>query len=94
MVFIEDMDVPLVGWGIPRTTGRIYAYLLLQREPATSDDIAAVLSVAKSGASRRCAFAHSGLARVAGLEPGSRRVHYEALCTTSSRSSAWRDGGR
>jgi DNA-binding transcriptional regulator GbsR (MarR family) len=79
MAFIEDMGQLMVGWGIPRTTGRIYAYLLLQRKPATLDDIASDLSIAKSGASVASRqLAHLGLARAAG-QPGSRRVLYEAL---------------
>jgi DNA-binding transcriptional regulator GbsR (MarR family) len=79
MTFVEDMGQLMVGWGIPRNTGRIYAYLLLQRDLATLDDIAADLSIAKSGvsvASRQ--LAKLGLARAVG-EPGSRRVRYEAL---------------
>jgi DNA-binding transcriptional regulator GbsR (MarR family) len=79
MVFIDDMGQLMVSWGIPRNTGRIYAYLLLQRAPATLDDIAGNLGIAKSGtsvASRQ--LAHLGLARVVG-QPGSRRVLYEAL---------------
>lgn len=82
--FIEDMGQLMVGWGIPRTTGRIYAYLLLQREPATLDDIATDLSIAKSGASVASRqLAHLGLARVVG-QPGSRRVLYEALYNIES----------
>jgi DNA-binding transcriptional regulator GbsR (MarR family) len=84
MTFIDDMGQLMAGWGIPRTTGRIYAYLLLQREPATLDDIAADLSIAKSGASVASRqLAHLGLARVVG-QPGSRRVLYEALYNIES----------
>jgi DNA-binding transcriptional regulator GbsR (MarR family) len=78
-VFIEDMGQLMVGWGLPRTTGRIYAYLLLQREPATLDDIASNLGIAKSGASVASRqLAQLGLARALGQQ-GSRRVLYEAL---------------
>ena len=84
MTFIDDMGQLMAGWGIPRTTGRIYAYLLLQREPATLDDIAADLSIAKSGASVASRqLAQLGLARVVG-QPGSRRVLYEALYNIES----------
>lgn len=77
--FIEDMGQLMVGWGLPRTTGRVYAYLLLQREPATLDDIAATLGIAKSGASVASRqLSQLGLARVLG-QAGSRRVLYEAL---------------
>ena len=84
MTFIDDMGQLMAGWGIPRTTGRIYAYLLLQREPAILDDIAADLSIAKSGASVASRqLAQLGLARVVG-QPGSRRVLYEALYNIES----------
>lgn len=41
----------MVAWALPRTTGRVYGYLLLRPDPATLDEIAADLEVAKSGAS-------------------------------------------
>jgi DNA-binding transcriptional regulator GbsR (MarR family) len=86
--FIEDMGQMMVGWGIARTSGRIYAYLLLKREPATLDDIAAELGIAKSGASvaaRR--LVQLGLARAAG-QPGSRRVLYEPIDNLEAMTSA------
>lgn len=77
--FVEDMGQHMVAWGLPRTTGRIYAYLLLRPTPATLDEIAQDLGVAKSGASvgtrQLVAF---GLARTFG-ERGSRRLRYDAL---------------
>lgn len=77
--FIEDMGQLMAGWGIPRNTGRIYAFLLLQHGPASLDDMVAALGVAKSGASVGARqLAQFGLARAAG-QPGSRRVLYEAL---------------
>lgn len=79
ITFIEDMGQLMVGWGLPRTTGRVYAYLLLQRDPANLDDIAADLGIAKSGASVASRqLAQLGLARALG-QPGSRRVLYQAL---------------
>jgi DNA-binding transcriptional regulator GbsR (MarR family) len=84
MTFIDDMGQLMAGWGIPRNTGRIYAYLLLQRELATLDDIAADLGIAKSGASVASRqLAQLGLARAVG-QPGSRRVLYEALYSIES----------
>lgn len=32
--YIEGMGQAMAGWGLPRTTGRIYAYLLLRADPA------------------------------------------------------------
>ncbi len=69
----------MAGWGIPRNTGRIYAYLLLQHDPATLDDMVDTLGIAKSGASVAARqLAQLGLARAAG-QAGTRRVRYEAL---------------
>jgi len=77
--FIEDMGQHMVSWGIPRNTGRIYAYLLLQDGPASLDQIATDLEVAKSGASvgarQLVAF---GMVRAVG-ERGTRRVLYAGL---------------
>ena len=77
--FIDHMGQQMVGWNLPRTTGRVWAYLLMRGEPAVLDDIARDLDVAKSGASvgarQLIAF---GLARSTG-ERGSRRVLFSAI---------------
>jgi DNA-binding transcriptional regulator GbsR (MarR family) len=77
--FTEDMGQHMAGWGLPRTTGRIYGYLLIQPQPASLDQIAADLELAKSGVSvaMRQLLA-LGLARSIG-QRGSRRLLYEAL---------------
>ena len=49
--FIEDLGHTMVAWGLTRTTGRIYAYLLLRSAPASLDEMAEELDIAKSGAS-------------------------------------------
>lgn len=77
--FVEDMGQHMVGWGLSRNTGRIYAYLLLRAEPASLDEISAGVGIAKSGASvvtRQ--LVHLGLGRAI-AERGSRRLLYEAL---------------
>jgi DNA-binding transcriptional regulator GbsR (MarR family) len=77
--FIEDMGQDMAGWGLSRTAGRIYAWLLLRSEPATLDEIVAELGVAKSGASVAArGLVAIGLARSIG-QRGSRRLLYEAL---------------
>lgn len=77
--FVEDMGQHMVGWGLPRTTGRIYGYLLLQAEPASLDEIAAQLEAAKSGVSVAVRqLLALGLARSLG-QRGSRRLLFEAL---------------
>ena len=84
MTFIEDMGQLMAGWGIARNTGRIYAYLLLQRDPATLDGIVTALGIAKSGASVASRqLAQLGLARAVG-QRGTRRVRYEALYNLES----------
>lgn len=77
--FIEDMGQVMVGWSLPRATGRVYAYLLLRGEVASLDEIAADLGVGKSGVSVTTRqLVQLGLARGIG-ERGSRRLLYEAL---------------
>jgi len=77
--FIEDMGQHMVGWGLPRNTGRVYAYLLLQDEPVSLDRMVADLEIAKSGASVATRqLVQFGMARASG-QRGSRRVLYEAL---------------
>ncbi|HYU81515.1 MAG TPA: ArsR family transcriptional regulator [Candidatus Polarisedimenticolia bacterium] len=77
--FIEDLGHTMVGWGLTRTTGRMYAYLLLRSGPASLDEMADELDIAKSGASVAARqLVAIGLARATGSK-GSRRVLYEAL---------------
>ncbi len=77
--FIENMGRLMIGWGLPRTTGRVYAYLLLRPEPATLDQMAKELDVAKSGASvatrQLVAF---GMARTH-RQRGSKRLAFDAI---------------
>jgi DNA-binding transcriptional regulator GbsR (MarR family) len=77
--FVEDMGQHMVGYGVPRNTGRVYGYLLLQTRPAGLDEITAELEMAKSGASVATRqLVGFGLARGIG-ERGSRRLLYEAV---------------
>lgn len=77
--FVEHLGQDMVGWGLSRTMGRTYAYLLLQPTPASLEEIIAALDVAKSGASVAARqLVAVGLARPLG-EKGSRRIRYEAL---------------
>ena len=77
--FIEDMGQDMAGWGLSRTAGRVYAWLLLRSEPATLDEIVEALGVAKSGASVAArGLVAIGLVRSIG-QRGSRRLLYEAL---------------
>jgi DNA-binding transcriptional regulator GbsR (MarR family) len=77
--FVEDMGRLMVAWSLPRTTGRVYAYLLLRPESATLDQIAKDLEVAKSGASVATRQLVSfGMARTH-RQPGSKRLGFDAI---------------
>ena len=77
--FVDDMGQLMVGWGLPRTTGRVYGYLLLRPDPASLDQIADDLEVAKSGASVATRqLIQFGMARSFG-EARTRRLRYDAL---------------
>ena len=77
--FVEDMGRLMVGWSLPRTTGRVYAYLLLRPESATLDQIAKDLGVAKSGASVATRQLVSfGMARTH-RQRGSKRLGFDAI---------------
>ncbi len=92
--FIEHMGQQMVGWNLPRTTGRVWACLLMRGEPAVLDDIARDLAVAKSGASvgarQLVAF---GLARSTG-ERGSRRVLFSAIDNMEAMFAARSESAR
>jgi len=93
-VFVDHMGQQMVGWNLPRTTGRVWAYLLLRGEPAVLDDITRDLDVAKSGASvgarQLVAF---GLARSTG-ERGSRRVLFSAIDSLDAMFAARSESAR
>ena len=74
--FIDDLAAMLAPWGMQPAVGALYAYLLIRPDPATLDDIAEDLGMAKSSASvaARLLERHR-LARKFG-ERGSRRVRY------------------
>lgn len=92
--FVDHMGQQMAGWNLPRTTGRVWAYLLMRTEPAVLDDIARDLDVAKSGASvgarQLVAF---GLARSTG-ERGSRRVLFSAIDNMEAMFAARSESAR
>jgi DNA-binding transcriptional regulator GbsR (MarR family) len=49
--FMEEMVALMEPWGWSRTVARVFAYLLVRETPATLDEIAADLDIAKSNAS-------------------------------------------
>lgn len=48
--FIQAYAKLLVGWGMPLTAARIFAYLMLQPKPVSLDQIASALEVSKASA--------------------------------------------
>jgi DNA-binding transcriptional regulator GbsR (MarR family) len=92
--FVDHMGQQMVGWNLPRTTGRVWAYLLMRGEAAVLDEIAGDLDVAKSGASvgarQLVAF---GLARSTG-ERGSRRVLFSAFDNMEAMFAARSESAR
>ena len=82
--FLEDLGQLMVSWGLPRTSGRVYALLLIHAAPIGLEEMAQLLGVARSGASVSARqLVALGLARASG-ERGTRRVRYEALYTLES----------
>ncbi|MFM5907939.1 MAG: GbsR/MarR family transcriptional regulator [Novosphingobium sp.] len=49
--FMDEIVVLMAPWGWSRTLARVFAYLLVRETPATLDEIAADLGIAKSNAS-------------------------------------------
>lgn len=49
--FMDEMVTLMEPWGWSRTIARVFAYLLVRERPATLDEIAADLGIAKSNAS-------------------------------------------
>jgi len=77
--FVEDLGQLMASWGLPRNTGRLYAYLLLRSTPVSLDELVTELGIAKSGASTGARqLTGFGLARAVG-EPGTRRIRYEPV---------------
>ncbi|MBO0682025.1 MAG: hypothetical protein J2P45_02625 [Candidatus Dormibacteraeota bacterium] len=83
--FIEDLGRYLSQWGLSRTVGRIWGYLLLSSEPVSLDQIAGDLQISKSGASVATRQLESyQFVRRSG-QRGSRRALYEVSSLTDAR---------
>lgn len=77
--FIDDFAHLLLHWGLPITSARLYAYLLLAEAPVTLDEFAASLGISKSNASVAArALESSGMARRQ-TDRGSKRIRYEVI---------------
>lgn len=75
--FVESQGLFFEGFGLPRIGGRILAYLLLAEEPATLDEVAAALKVAKASASTNLRnFVALGMVDVVSVL-GNRKTYYQ-----------------
>ncbi|MDP3949910.1 GbsR/MarR family transcriptional regulator [Microbacterium sp.] len=76
--FINTVGELLTSWNLSRATGRVYGYLLVSAEPASSDELRAALSLSTGAVSASIRELVSwGLARTI-PQPGSRRLLVEA----------------
>lgn len=76
--FVDALGDTLAAWRLPRATGRVYGYLLLQGEPSTSERLRAELSLSAGAVSTATRELVSwGLARTI-PQQGSRRLLVEA----------------
>ncbi|MDQ0641992.1 GbsR/MarR family transcriptional regulator [Microbacterium murale] len=76
--FVNTVGDLLTSWNLSRATGRVYGYLLISAEPASSDQLRAVLSLSTGAVSASVRELVSwGLARTI-PQPGSRRLLIEA----------------
>lgn len=76
--FVDDLGAFFAGYGLTATLGRILAHLMLAVDPASLDDIARDLGIAKSGVSTSVRRLETwGMVRRFHT-PGSRRILFEA----------------
>lgn len=77
--FVDDLGAFFAGYGLTATLGRILAHLMLHEGPASLDEIAGDLGIAKSGASTAARRLETfGMVRRVHTA-GSRRVLFEAI---------------
>jgi predicted transcriptional regulator len=75
--FVDDFAYLLLPWGLPITSARLYAYLLLVEVPVTLDEFAGSLGISKSNASVAAReLETAGMARRQ-TDRGSKRIRYE-----------------
>lgn len=76
--FVEAMGLHFEAEGVPRIGGRIYAFLLLQDEPCSLDDLAEHLSVSKTSVSTNARLLEQRGLLERTARPGDRRDYYTA----------------
>lgn len=76
--FINAMGDTMASWNLPRSTGRVYGYLLLRSDPTSSERLRADLELSAGAVSTSTrALVSWGLARTI-AQPGNRRLLVEA----------------
>jgi DNA-binding transcriptional regulator GbsR (MarR family) len=75
--FIHEAAGMMMLWGMPAMPARLFAYLLLQQEPASLDQIADELEMSKSTASVAARLLERYLLIRRQGERGTKRVYYE-----------------
>lgn len=76
--FVNAMGDTMAAWHLPRTTGRVYGYLLLRGEPSASEELREELTLSSGAVSTAIReLVLWGLARTI-PQPGSRRLLVEA----------------
>lgn len=79
--FVDDLGAFFAGYGLTATLGRILGHLMLAEQPASLDDVARDLGIAKSGVSTAARQLETwGMVRRVHTR-GSRRVLLEATST-------------
>ncbi|MEK9501266.1 GbsR/MarR family transcriptional regulator [Gaopeijia maritima] len=77
--FIEAVALHLQSQGVPRTTGRVFGFLLLRAEPTSLDQLTEDLGISKASASTGARY----LERLGLVErvprPGARRDYYQLV---------------
>jgi DNA-binding transcriptional regulator GbsR (MarR family) len=74
--FVEAMGLHFEAEGVPRIGGRIYAFLLLQDEPCSLDDLAEHLAVSKTSVSTNARLLEQRGLLQRTTRPGDRRDYY------------------
>lgn len=75
--FVERMGRYFEADGVPRISGRLFGFLLLQAEPCSLDDLAETLRVSKASVSTNARLLENLGILERTTEPGDRRDYYQ-----------------
>ena len=74
--FVERMAVTLEGHGLPRIAGRLFAFLLVNGEAVSLDELAEELQVSKASVSTNARLLEQLMILERSSSPGDRRDYY------------------